>query len=606
MSNNISINNNTNNSIHDLKQKYAILKDLRSNIVSLQDNICVKIQKLNNIYEELIKFNKQTLFVIGLDTFYFQKTLLNIEYDSHNMYFNMISNRIYCDYYKMYKIIQKFVSDNIKETKILDLFKTFSNYPVYDNLNIHKVYAFDTISNIFSDIVDILISMSEYNNNQNIVLKNYKIKQNYGLNINNFVFTLENTVNDFTNKLDLFNKYMHFFVSIHHKYFSKYLTRIKLMYLQINKDIKFDDNNISSKQTSDRIIDELSINNEISNDDINTISNDTDINDINKKNKNNINLTISKNNSVVNDKPKKELSQPNTIQDKSVDNKPIISDNNKKPNVNNNKINNIDKNTVINNVVNSDIKIIDNNKNIVINSVVNSDTKIIDNDKNIVINNVVNSDTKIIDNDKNTVINDEVNSGNNNIQNNYDIISEKEIINVINPIINDLDISQSNIKDIILTDNSINTYDNIRNENKTIDDSTIYENMNTDDSTIYENMNTDDSTIYENMNTDDNINTEIDLYNDDIKDNKNEMNNIEKNIINLINDYQENNKNNSSTEFYNMDLELEKSKNNDEIISISENNVNSKINIDDNSSINSEPLIKKPKRKYTRRKNIAK
>ncbi len=254
MSNNKNLENNT---IQDLKQKYSVLKDCRTNIVSLQDNITVKIQKLNAIYEELIKFNKATLFVIGLDTFHFQKTLLNIEYETLNTYFNMISNRIYCDYYKMYKIIQKYVIDNINENKILDLFKTFSNYPVYDNLNIHRIYSFENITNIFSDIVDILLSMNEYCNNQHIILKNYKIKQNYGLNINNFVFTFENQVIDLVNKVDLFNKYMHFFVSIHYKYFSKYLTKIKLMYTQINHDIKLDETFNTSKQTSDKLIEEL-------------------------------------------------------------------------------------------------------------------------------------------------------------------------------------------------------------------------------------------------------------------------------------------------------------------------------------------------------------
>ncbi len=304
-----------NNTIQDLKQKYSVLKDCRTNIVSLQDNITVKIQKLNAIYEELIKFNKKTLFVIGLDTFYFQKTLLNIEYETLTTYFNMISNRIYCDYYKMYKIIQKYVIDNINENKILDLFKTFSNYPVYDNLNIHKTYSFENITNIFSDIVDILLSMNEYCNNQHIILKNYKIKQNYGLNINNFVFTFENQVIDLVNKVDLFNKYMHFFVSIHYKYFSKYLTKIKLMFTQINHDIKLDETFNTSKQTSDKLIEELTFQTDNDVSIINQIKNDIISEDSNKNNNTNRLQSINKIKSLqpISSKNNEDIIEQNNI-----------------------------------------------------------------------------------------------------------------------------------------------------------------------------------------------------------------------------------------------------------------------------------------------------
>ena len=242
-------------SIGDLKDKFSKLKECKSNVLSHFENITSKIEKLNQIYEELIRSNKQTLFLIGLDTFHFQKQLLNIEYGSLHTHHNMISNRIYSDYYKLHKIIKRYVAENIEETKIVDMLNIFANYPVYDSLNVHKLYSFEYTSGLYNDIVDLLVAMNEYCNNQKILLKNYKVKQNYGLNINNFVFAFENKINDQIGKIDLFTKYMHFFVEIHIKYYNKFLTKIRLMYSQINHDIKFDDN--TSKATNDLLISDL-------------------------------------------------------------------------------------------------------------------------------------------------------------------------------------------------------------------------------------------------------------------------------------------------------------------------------------------------------------
>jgi hypothetical protein len=131
----------------------------------------------------------------------------------------------------------------------------FVNYPIYDSLNVHKGYSFEYTSGLYNDLVDLLLAMNEYCNNQKILLKNYKVKQNYGLNINNFVFAFENKINDQIGKIDLFTKYMHFFVEIHIKYYNKFLTKIRLMYSQINHDIKFDDN--TSRATNDILISDL-------------------------------------------------------------------------------------------------------------------------------------------------------------------------------------------------------------------------------------------------------------------------------------------------------------------------------------------------------------
>jgi hypothetical protein len=115
-----------------------------------------------------------------------------------------------------------------------------STYPVYDNLNIYTVYSFENTTLIFNDIVDTILALITYVNNNNITLKDYKMKEQSGLNINNFVFAFENINKDINSKIELYLNYMQYFITMHIKYYNKFTNKVRLMFSELNNDIQLE------------------------------------------------------------------------------------------------------------------------------------------------------------------------------------------------------------------------------------------------------------------------------------------------------------------------------------------------------------------------------
>jgi len=71
-------------------------------------------------------------------------------------------------------------------------------------------------------------------------LDNYTIKMNEGLDLNNFCsfYNYKNKV--VKENIKLYTNYMLFFVKLHNKYITKLDMKTRLMYMQINNEIKTD------------------------------------------------------------------------------------------------------------------------------------------------------------------------------------------------------------------------------------------------------------------------------------------------------------------------------------------------------------------------------
>jgi hypothetical protein len=238
-----------------------------------------KINKLKEIYAEFIQNNKQTIFVFGLDSFHFQGKLIDIEYDDMKRMFYAITNRMYCEYFKLYKLIIEYILETITDKKLLDLIKVNNNYPTYKDLEPFKQYDFGIIQNIHEIIIILLLSIDNYVSNKGNELSAYKTKNNTGLNIDNFVNTFNFNIVVMKEKLLLFITYMEFFHKLHNKYLKRFATKLQLMAGQITNDIKFEDStqdkqtkrkslisDITNERIDDRLLKELknSLTNEVS------------------------------------------------------------------------------------------------------------------------------------------------------------------------------------------------------------------------------------------------------------------------------------------------------------------------------------------------------
>jgi len=233
-----------------LKTDFNNIITVRTTVKNIFDILQIRIDKLKLLYAEFIKTSKNQMFVFGLDSFNFQSKLIDIEYDDMQRLFLAINNRMYCEYFKLYKIIIDYIFVNISDKKITELIR-INNYPIYKDLEPFKEYKFEIILDIHENILNLLsILMSTLNNKENELLL-HKNKQKIGLNIDNFITTFNYNIIVMREKITMFITYIEFFHKLHTKYLKRFANKIQLMYSHINNDIQFDESIDINKKNSD-------------------------------------------------------------------------------------------------------------------------------------------------------------------------------------------------------------------------------------------------------------------------------------------------------------------------------------------------------------------
>ena len=223
-----------------LKNNFNNISVIRNNVKEIFDFLQNRINKLKFFYSEFIKNNKTELFIFGLDSFHFQSRLIDIEYEGMYKIFRTINNRMYCEYFKLYKIIVSYIKDTINDKKLFEFIKV-NIFPVYKDLEPEKEYKFEIIAEIHEHILTLITSIIGNLTNKENEYKIYVDKNQIGLNIDNFVNTYSFEVIIMREKVKLFLTYIEFFHKLHTKYLQRFSNKIQLMNTHINDDIKFDE-----------------------------------------------------------------------------------------------------------------------------------------------------------------------------------------------------------------------------------------------------------------------------------------------------------------------------------------------------------------------------
>ena len=226
--------------LSQLKTDFGDISDIRTQVKNFFEILQLRINKLKLFYSEFIKNNKTELFVFGLDSLHFQCKLIDIEYDDMKRLFLAINNRMYCEYFKLYKIIVSYISENTFDKKIMELIKV-NNFPVYKDLEPFKEYNFDTVLEIHENILLMLNAIIGYLEGKEHELSFHIVKKNIGLNIDNFISSFSFDITVIREKINLFVTYIEFFHKLHTKQLQRFSNKIQLMYSHVNKDIRFDE-----------------------------------------------------------------------------------------------------------------------------------------------------------------------------------------------------------------------------------------------------------------------------------------------------------------------------------------------------------------------------
>jgi hypothetical protein len=227
--------------ISQIKTNFNAIKELRINVMSCFNALETKQLKLKKTTTEFITNNQHNLFIFGLDSFQFQSKLIDYEYADMKKYYFALNNRMYCEYYKLYKLVLSYAEEIIGSNHTITTLKANNIFPVYKDLEPFKQYDFEMISELHKTILVLLNDLHEHIIEKETKLKTFVAKQQTGLNINNFVNTYDYDIAMIRQKRTLYISYLEFFHNIHTKHFKRFSKKMKLMNDYLDEDIQFDE-----------------------------------------------------------------------------------------------------------------------------------------------------------------------------------------------------------------------------------------------------------------------------------------------------------------------------------------------------------------------------
>jgi len=241
--------------VNKLKLNFREIVNFRNEIKNTFENLEQKIFKLKEIYSEFTKNKKNTknMFLFGLDSLYFQGKLIDIDLEHMKSYYKLINNRVYGSYYKLLKLIIIYINNNINDKKIIDIISNTMNIPVYKDLEPYKEYEFEYTQTVHNTIIEIIIMMNDLLAGKNIELTNYEESKHIGLNIDNFIVSVEHENISLKNEATLYLSYMEFLYNLNCGYYKRFITKIKILLGQVEHDVKFE-NKKSKKNTINNLI----------------------------------------------------------------------------------------------------------------------------------------------------------------------------------------------------------------------------------------------------------------------------------------------------------------------------------------------------------------
>lgn len=127
-----------------IKTDFADICVLISDISGTFDNLQRKIERLSEIHTDYVN-SLDGCLLLTMDSFHFQKKLLNKEYTCALDLFKLFNNRMYGDYYKFYRYIHQHV--------IADLSVSVDEkqFPVYKDLEPKNHYEIDLVKTLHKE-----------------------------------------------------------------------------------------------------------------------------------------------------------------------------------------------------------------------------------------------------------------------------------------------------------------------------------------------------------------------------------------------------------------------------------------------------------------------
>jgi len=219
--------------LETIKTEFSIVKE---NIHAITNNLTTvkkKLDRLKQIYSDMISTNSnKKIFLFCLESFNFQIKSFSVDADNLHKSLLLVSNRVYCDYYKLLKLIRV-----IFEEYKYAFPKELVELPTYDVLNPLFEYSVDDIVKIHANVCLLIKTLIEYYDNNCDNIESYNTKSQTGICIFNFIKTLEYDNSVLKDQIILYLNYLDFFKTTQTKHLVKLLGKMDAFQKDISSEI---------------------------------------------------------------------------------------------------------------------------------------------------------------------------------------------------------------------------------------------------------------------------------------------------------------------------------------------------------------------------------
>ena len=227
-------------SIDHVQNDFQELKNKINHIDQIFEKVYYKTNKLKKTYSEFISRNKH-LDSFGIDSLHFQSKLIECDNKHIENKYILICNKVYGEYYTLFKMISKFVNEHMDNKRIKDICNVAHKYPVYKKLEPYKKYTIDSIDDIHHVIIQTIIEMNNVLQIKENELKMDQKKSVKGLNIGNFVNRFKHENQYLDSQIKLYINYLDVFHDYHNKYLERVVGELKYLYSQMEQELTFDE-----------------------------------------------------------------------------------------------------------------------------------------------------------------------------------------------------------------------------------------------------------------------------------------------------------------------------------------------------------------------------
>lgn len=231
----INLKNSVEFEFEEIIKKRNLCEESLKDINELLEKINTKYNTLQN--DIINNLNKEVEIYLGIDSLNFQYKILLNKYNSQNSLFNKITTRMYGDYYKVYKLIKKYVSNNTN-IPIINV-----NFTTFKDLDDNQIYNFDEICKIQNTINQYIQSLYDLISKKNTKIQPFINSSNIGFDVNYYINEENTNIEIYNNKCCLFINYLKNFNDYHLNYLNDFLLQSNFILATLKAKIDF--NNIN-------------------------------------------------------------------------------------------------------------------------------------------------------------------------------------------------------------------------------------------------------------------------------------------------------------------------------------------------------------------------